>query len=205
MSKINLKFKGKTYSIDRTVLADAFSSLDSAFTELENAVPEINYSVGLAFTSNGDGTCYVSGRGECTDADIVIPPTSPDGDSVVSIGFNAFNLDETVLSVIIPDSVSTIDMFAFESCSNLKSANCGNGVKLIKEKAFRSCSSLETVTLGSNLTKIDYEAFAECSSLTDIVYKGTVEQWKNVVLLDYWNDFVPATYVQCSDGQVALS
>ena len=47
-------------------------------------------SLGLAFTSNGDGTCYVSGKGICTDTDIIIPSVSPDGDSVTSIGFSAF-------------------------------------------------------------------------------------------------------------------
>ena len=31
---------------------------------------------GLSFTSNGDGTCYVSGIGSCTDTDIVIPSVS---------------------------------------------------------------------------------------------------------------------------------
>ncbi len=48
------------------------------------------YSPGLAFTSNGDGTCYVSGIGDCNDTDIIIPSTSPDGDSVTGIGDSAF-------------------------------------------------------------------------------------------------------------------
>ena len=43
-------------------------------------------SQGLEFTSNGDGTCYVSGIGTCTDLDIAVPPTSPDGDTVTAIG-----------------------------------------------------------------------------------------------------------------------
>ncbi len=47
-------------------------------------------TVELEFTSNGDGTCYVSGIGSCTDTDIIIPSTSPDGDSVTSIGDWAF-------------------------------------------------------------------------------------------------------------------
>ena len=49
------------------------------------------YSEGLKFTSNGDGTCYVSGIGSCTDTVVNIPPTSPEGDTVTSIGVNAFN------------------------------------------------------------------------------------------------------------------
>ena len=40
-------------------------------------------SVGLAYTSNSDGSCYVSGIGSCTDKQIKIPATSPDGDTVI--------------------------------------------------------------------------------------------------------------------------
>ena len=43
-----------------------------------------NSSAGLLYTSNSDGTCYVSGIGTCTDTDIVIPDISPAGDVVAS-------------------------------------------------------------------------------------------------------------------------
>ena len=55
-------------------------------------IPEIPaYSVGLEYTSNGDGTCYVSGIGTCTDTDIVIPSVAPNGQKVVAIGNSAFS------------------------------------------------------------------------------------------------------------------
>ena len=44
----------------------------------------------LQFTSNGDGTCYVSGIGDCTLEEIIIPQVSPKGDRVTAIGDNAF-------------------------------------------------------------------------------------------------------------------
>ena len=45
----------------------------------------------LAFTSNGDGTCYVSGViGTCKDENIIIPSVSPSGDKVTAIGSYAF-------------------------------------------------------------------------------------------------------------------
>ena len=46
---------------------------------------EKTYSTGLAFRSNGDGTCAVSGLGTCTSAAILIPPASPTGDMVTEI------------------------------------------------------------------------------------------------------------------------
>ncbi len=48
--------------------------------------PDLPASKGLEITSNGDGTCFVSGLGACTDTDVVIPTVSLDGESVTSIG-----------------------------------------------------------------------------------------------------------------------
>ena len=79
-------------------------------------------SEGLEFTSNGDGTCYVSGIGTCTDKDVVIPKVSPAGDKVTSIGYRAF-----------------------EYCRSITSVEIGNGVKSIGKSAFYNCKSLGDV------------------------------------------------------------
>ena len=79
------------------------------------------YSEGLEFTSNGDGTCYVSGIGTCTDTDIVIPTTLPDGDTVTGIGSDAFRNCTSLTSITIPDSVTSIGVAAFEDCDSLAS------------------------------------------------------------------------------------
>ena len=71
----------------------------------------VNYSQGLDFTPNGDGTCYVSGIGSCTDSDIVIPPTYQNY-TVTEVGEQAFR-NATITSVTIPDSVTTIRFGAF--------------------------------------------------------------------------------------------
>ena len=76
-------------------------------------------SEGLAFTSNGDGTCYISGIGSCTDSNIVIPVVSPDGDRVTGIGDQAFRGSSSLTSVVIPDSVTSIGNDAFYGCSIL--------------------------------------------------------------------------------------
>jgi hypothetical protein len=73
----------------------------------------------------------------------------------------------------------------------------------IGDSVFYYCSSLTSVTIGGNVMNIG-NAFPGCSKLTSIIFEGTIEQWNGIEKGDSWNYGVPATYVQCSDGQVAL-
>lgn len=73
----------------------------------------------LEFTSNGDGTCSVTGIGKCKDADVVIPETSPQGDVVTSIGGGAFSECSGLTSIVIPTSVKSIGYGAFYGCDDL--------------------------------------------------------------------------------------
>ena len=82
----------------------------------------IKYSEGLEFTSKGNGTCYVSGIGTCTDLDVVIPPVSPEGETVISIGLKAFFCCDSLTSVKIPTTVTSIDYYAFFGCAGLTDA-----------------------------------------------------------------------------------
>lgn len=75
-------------------------------------------SEGLEYESNGDGTCYLISKGDCTDTDIVIPDTSPDGDTVFAIDRNAF-ADEAITSITIPTTIEEIGRNAFNGCDSL--------------------------------------------------------------------------------------
>ena len=128
----------------------------------------IQYSEGLEFTSNNDGTCSVTGIGTCTDTILFIPSVSPAGDQVTSIGHRAFEYCSSLTSITIPDSVTSIGDLAFYSCSSLTSITIPDSVMNIGREAFRWCSSLTSVTVGNGVTRIGYSAFKECRSLTSI-------------------------------------
>ena len=132
------------------------------------------FSSGLEFTSNGNGTCYVSGIGNCADKDIYIPRVSPYGYSVTSIGSYAFNGRERLTSITIPDSVTSIGEYAFWGCSNLRSVTIGNSVTSIGSSAFDGCSSLTRITIPDSVTSIGNGAFCACSSLTSITIPDSV-------------------------------
>lgn len=122
-------------------------------------------SEGLAFKSNGDGTCAVSGIGTCEDTDIVIPSTSPEGDKVTSIGSAAFSSLHNINSVTIPSSVKTIGMSAFAACSALKRVDLPDGLTTIDHYVFSSCGSLASISIPSSVTSIGDYAFSDCYSL----------------------------------------
>ncbi len=126
------------------------------------------YSQGLVYTSNGDGTCYVSRIGNCTDTNISIPPTSPSGDSVTSIGDRAFYDCDSLESIVIPDSVTSIYHEAFYRCDSLESIVIPDSVTSIGNAAFIGCHSLESIVIPDSVTSIGYFAFRNCDSLSNV-------------------------------------
>ena len=131
-------------------------------------------SDGLLYTSYGNGTCYVSGIGSCTDTDLVIPPVSESNEVVVSIGENAFSNCTNLTSIIIPDSVTNIGANAFSHCNSLTVIIIPNSVTGIGSSAFSGCSSLMSITVSDGVTSIDSSVFSGCSSLTSITIPDRV-------------------------------
>ena len=117
---------------------------------------------GLDYVSNGDGTCYVAGRGTCTHTEVVIPETSPAGDTVISVAGSAFVSDMQLYEITFPDTVTTIGMFAFSGCGFLHKIVFGRGLQRIVSFAFSNC--------GINLTSAEnpYLEFDLPSSLISI-------------------------------------
>jgi hypothetical protein len=208
MAKLNITFNGVTYSIDESVLADASAKFQTALVELSKPA----YSEGLVYAENTRNDQVIGydaiSTGTCTDINLIIP-SEYEGLPVLSVGvgegFVTDPLYSTLESVVIPNSVTHIGTDSFCGCKNLKSVVLGDGVESIYMNAFSYCVSLPSIEIPSSVTTIDYTAFENCTSLTSIVFKGTVEQWNAITKNDGWNNGVPATYVQCSDGQVALN
>ncbi|MBQ3013820.1 MAG: leucine-rich repeat domain-containing protein [Clostridia bacterium] len=135
---------------------------------------DVYYSQGLEFTSNGDGTCSVSDIGSCEDEHVYIPPKSPEGDTVTSIGAFAFLRCGNLTSVTIPDGVVSIGDFAFDDCSGLTNIVFSDSVAIIGDHAFSGCSSLTGVVIGNGVTSIGWYAFRGCGSLTSVVLGNSV-------------------------------
>lgn len=89
------------------------SAKNATYTPVYQKVSE-----GLEFDSNGDGTCYVTGMGTCTDLDVVIPSISPEGDTVIGIDSSSF-AGEPIKTIVLPSTLEEIGRRAFNNCTSL--------------------------------------------------------------------------------------
>jgi hypothetical protein len=93
---------------------------------------------------------------------------------VTSIGEEAFEDKENIISVTIPNSVTSIGDYAFSGCTSLASVTIPNSVTGIGDYAFRRCLGLTSVTIPNSVTSIGDYAFISCTRLTSVTFMGTI-------------------------------
>ena len=117
----------------------------------EDYKPNVTYSEGLEFESNGDGTCYVVGMGTCKDEDVYIPRYHNE-EKVTGIAEGAFEGNKKIKSIILSDTVITVGDLAFMDCENLESVEISESVTSIGD-CFVYCFNLENIKVsGKNST-----------------------------------------------------
>ena len=102
----------------------------------------------------------------------IISVTIPDG--VTTIGHSALYGCTSLTSVVIPNSVTSLEQSAFNGCTSLKSISIPNSVTSIGDYAFYGCSSLTSIKLPNSITKIANSTFYDCSSLASMVVPSGV-------------------------------
>lgn len=102
-------------------------------------------------------------------------PGEIEGKKVTGIGNFAFEDEDNIESIKIPDSVTNIGNYVFY-CKKLKSISIPDTVTWIGDNAFEGCESLETIILPSQITYITRGEFADCKSLKSIVIPENVTQ-----------------------------
>ena len=113
------------------------------------------------------------------DTNIVIPDMiviNEENIPVKVIGNNLFQNNKSILSITIPDSVTTIGDYAFSGCSSLKTIIIGKNSQLaiIGSYAFYNCTSLTSITIPNSVATIGGNAFSGCSSLISIIIPDSV-------------------------------
>lgn len=115
--------------------------------------------------STTDLTCEVTSGDNEYSGYLEIPATVKSGSrtlDVVKIGKLAYSSCHNLISIIIPNSISSIEEGAFRNCGKLTSINIPNSVTNIGEEAFYSCESLKSFSIPSSVTTIGEDAFLGC-------------------------------------------
>lgn len=129
---------------------------------------KIQYSRRLKYKRLGDGKCTLMSIGRCKDKEIIIPPNAPFYGEVVSISNNAFQKQEQIKTVTLPDTIKSIGAYAFYHCANLTSVHLPNHLQELGEYSFLGCKSLKTIILPKTLLSIPNKSFAHCDNLESI-------------------------------------
>lgn len=123
----------------------------------ESVEPKV--TEGLQFTSINGGAAYsVTGIGEATDTDIVVPEVFKEL-PVTGIGSSAFKDCKDITSITLPDTITSIGGSAFQGCTSLESINIPDGVTSIGRYTFENTPNLESITLPDSVTSIGGYAF----------------------------------------------
>ncbi len=98
----------------------------------------------------------------------------------------AFDRCLAIKRITLPDSLESIGINAFAECKDLEEIvlSSNSNLQEIHAEAFVFCEKLCKITLPVSLKSISKRAFFGCNSLKIIFYRGSVEQFKNIDIVD---------------------
>lgn len=92
---------------------------------------------------------------------------------ITSIGEGALSCLHNLVTVVIPNTVTSIDGGTFLECENLENCDIsGCNLTTIPNSCFYNCRKLKSFTIPSSVTSIGYHAFMYCSNFTSPLPAG---------------------------------
>ena len=147
--------------------------------DISNTISETE----VTYPVEGGNLIFDTATGTIIDCDIsvtaAIIPSKINEVSVTSIGEGAFEYSNLV-SIIIPDSVTSIENSAFSYCYSLTSVEIPDSVTSIGDSAFFYCKRLTSVIIPDSVISIEASAFWYCQSLTSVIIGNSVTSIGNL-------------------------
>lgn len=98
----------------------------------------------------------------------MVIPSEVNGITVREIGTGVFNDNRNIVSLTIPDSVTTLQNRICSGCTSLREVWLPSGLTVIPDETFDGCSSLSTVHFPKTLREIRSDAFCG-TGLTEFI------------------------------------
>ncbi len=138
---------------------------------IANATETEEYTEGLSFQLIMNATTrenyYKVTAYDGSEMNVVIPNYYM-GSPVRDIGSRVFE-SKPIVSIKLPEALTTIGANAFYNCTKLESIEFPDNLERIYgDSAFYGCSSLKQIVFGSHLYEISNQAFFECTSLESV-------------------------------------
>ena len=93
---------------------------------------------------------------------------------MTSTGKGIFYQCQNLVSVTIPENITSIDDWAFSTCTSLASIKLPDGLTSIGDYAFINCKKLTSIKIPNGVTSIGACAFSDCEGLTGIKIPDSV-------------------------------
>ncbi len=140
------------------------------YTEAPFAIYAAAADESLYYQYDSDTDTYcVAGLKNTALTEVNIPELYNDK-PVIKIIDSAFNNEDSIVSVTIPQSITHIGLSAFYGCDALETVVFNSNLTQIGEKAFCSCKKLASITFADNsVGGIGVQSFAFCSALEELV------------------------------------
>lgn len=100
------------------------------------------------------------------------------GEEIIGVELN--KVDQDVVDLIIPDSVTSIGSYAFAYCNRLSSITIPDSVTSIGSYAFANCHSLSSIIIPGSVRSIADYAFSECYGLNKVAFLQDSETNVNI-------------------------
>lgn len=121
----------------------------------------------IVFSVDGNGVLTgVSGLTQGNTA--VVIPSEVNGITAREIGTGVFKDNRNIVSLTIPDSVTTLQNRICSGCTSLREVWLPSGLTVIPDETFDGCSSLSTVHFPKTLREIRSDAFCG-TGLTEFI------------------------------------
>ena len=120
-----------------------------------------------------EGLSYPELAGNTVTGNLILP-SNPNGYTLVRIGNYSFKDNSDLISVTIPESVTSLGAECFSRCTSLASVSLPESVISLGESCFSKCTSLASINIPEAVTSLGDYCFYRCTSLTSLTIPESV-------------------------------